>query len=146
MKTYGLPEQFWIVTKPSPASTTEDICFSCTFPRLMLQVRGGLTEDEIVAIYADESEARQAAARLLGIYPVRPQDMVFVEVVVNIQAQAKNEEMKARELATAAVEAVRNAVRKAEEAGFSHHLQAHVALGAGTVELKNQTVVVDTNS
>ena len=72
MKTHGLPEQFYIVTKPSPVSTMEDICFACTFERLMLQVRGGLTEDEIVGIYADETEARQAAGRLLGMHPVRP--------------------------------------------------------------------------
>ena len=72
--------------------------------------------------------------------------MVFVEVVVHVQAQPKHEEMKARELANAAVEAVRNAVRKAEEAGFSHRLQGQIVLGAGTVELKNQTVVVDTTS
>ena len=43
-------------------------------------------------------------------------------------------------------EAVRNAVRKAEEAGFTHRLQGQIVLGAGTVELRNQTVVVDTNS
>lgn len=146
MTTYGLPNQFWIVTKPSPVSTLEDICFACTFERLMLQARGGLTEGEIVGIYADETEARQAAARLLGIYPVRTRDMVFVEVVVHVQAQPKNEEMKARDLAQSAVEAVRNAVRKAEEAGFSHRLQGQVSLGAGTMELKNQTVVVDIHS
>ena len=72
--------------------------------------------------------------------------MVFVEVVVHVQAQAKHEEMKARDLAKAAVEAVNNAVRRAEEAGFSHRLQGQVNLGAGTVELRNQTVVVDTTS
>ena len=32
MKTHGLPDQFWIVPKPSPVSTLEDICFACTFP------------------------------------------------------------------------------------------------------------------
>ena len=72
MKTFGLPDQFWIVLKPSPVSTVEDICFACTFSRLINQVRGGLQEDEIVAIYADETEGRQAAARLLGMYPARP--------------------------------------------------------------------------
>jgi hypothetical protein len=146
MKTHGLPNQFWVVLKPSPVSTPEDICFACTFERLILQVRGGLTEDEIVGIYADETEARQAAARLLGIHPVRPTDLVFVEVIVHVQAQPKHEEMKARDLAKAAVEAVKNAVRQAEEAGFSHRLHGQVSLGAGTVELKNQTVVVDIHS
>ena len=69
MKTQGLPERFCVVTKPSPGSTLEDILFPCTFERLMLQVRGGLNEDEIVGIFADEAEARQAAARLLGNIP-----------------------------------------------------------------------------
>ena len=31
MDIQGLPEQFWVVTKPSPVSTLEDICFACTF-------------------------------------------------------------------------------------------------------------------
>ena len=105
MKTHGMPETFYIVTKPSPVSTLEDIFFACTYERLMQQARGGLQEDEIVGIFADETEARQAAARLLGMYPVCPQDAVFVEVVVNIQVQPKHEEMTARDLAKAAVEA-----------------------------------------
>jgi hypothetical protein len=146
MKTHGLPETFWIVLKPSPVSTLEDICFPCTFSRLMNQVRGGLQEDEIVGIYADETEARQAAARLLGIHPVRPQDAVFVEIIVNVQVRPKHEGMTARDLAKAAVEAVRNAVHQTEKTGFTHSLQGQVSLGAGTVELKNQTVVVDTTS
>lgn len=62
------------------------------------------------------------------------------------KAQAKREEMTARDLAKAAVEAVRNAVRQAEQVGFSHHLQGQVGLGEGTVELRNQTVVVDIHS
>ena len=131
MKTHGMPEPFWIVLKPVARSTLEDICFPCTFPRLMNQVRGGLHEDEIVGIYADETEARQAAARLLGKYPVRPQDIVFVEVVVNIQVQPNHEEMTARDLAKAAVEAVKNAVRQAEEAGFTHRLQGQITSAQG---------------
>ena len=61
-----MPETFWVVTQPSPVSVLEDICFPCTFGRLMLQVRGGLTEDDIVGVYADEDEAKGAAAKLLG--------------------------------------------------------------------------------
>ncbi len=56
MKIHGLPEEFWVVTRPTEFSTSEDICFPCTFTRLMNQVRGGLNEDEIVGIYADEGE------------------------------------------------------------------------------------------
>ena len=87
MKTYGMPEEFWVVTRPSEFSTAEDICFPCTFDRLMQQARGGLQEVEIVGIYADETEARRSAATLLGKCPVRPQDAVFVEVVVNVMVR-----------------------------------------------------------
>ena len=141
MKIQGMPEQFWVVLKPSPGSTTEDICFACTFSRLMLQVRGGLNEDEIVGIFADETKALQTAARLLGQFPVRPQDAVIVEAVVSVMVQPNHEEMTARELAKAAVEAVRNAVRQGEEAGFRHGLHGKLSLGAGTVELRNQCVM-----
>ena len=142
MKTQDLPESFFVVTKPSPGSTLEDILFPCTFERLMLQARGGLNADEIVGIFADETEARQTAARLLGMYPVRPQDAVAVEVTVHVMAIPSNEEMSARDLAQAAVEAVTNAVNQAEQTGFRHRLEGRVSLGAGTVELRNLVTVV----
>jgi hypothetical protein len=142
MLIHGLPEKFWIVTKPSPVSTLADICFACTFEQLMLDVRGGLKEDEIIGIFADEDEARLTARELLGEHPVRPQDALFAEVVVNVMVKPNDEEMAARTLANAAVEAVRNAVRQGEEAGFRHGLQGQVSLGAGTVELRNQTMAV----
>ena len=66
MKISGLPERFWVVTRPSEVSELVDILFPCTFERLLLQGRGGLTEDEIVGIYADEDKAKEAAAKLLG--------------------------------------------------------------------------------
>ena len=137
-----MPEKFWLVTKPSPVSQLEDICFACTFGGLMNQVRGGLHEDEIVGIYADEGEARRAAARLLGDYPVRPQDAVFAEVVVNVMVVPNSEELAARELGEAAVEAVGNAVRLAEGTGFRHRLAGRVAMDTGTVEMRNLSTVV----
>jgi hypothetical protein len=142
MLIHGLPEKFWVVTKPSPVSGLEDILFPCTFERLMLQVQGGLQGDEILGIYADEDEARLAGMELLGDFPVRPQDALFAEVVVHVMVKPNDEEMTAKELANAAVEAVRNAVRQGEEAGFRHGLQGQVSLGAGTVDLRNQTVAV----
>jgi hypothetical protein len=66
MKVCGMPETFWVVTRPSEVSELVDILFPCTFERLLLQGRGGLTEDEIVGIYADETEAKEAATELLG--------------------------------------------------------------------------------
>jgi len=142
VQVHGVPERFWVVTKPSPFSEMADVCFPCTFERLLLQGRGGLHEDEIVGIHADEGEARQAALRLLGKHPVRPQDATFAEVVVNVMVTPNDEGMAAKELGKAAVEAVANAVRLAEKAGFRHRLEGKVAMGAGTVELRNlQTTV-----
>ncbi len=143
MEVHGMPQQFWVVTKPLPVSEPEDVCFPCTFERLLLQGRGGLHEDEIVAIHADEGEARQAALRLLGIYPVRPQDAVFAEVVVNVMVTPNDEEMTAEELGEAAVEAVLNAVHHAEEQGHRYRLKGRVSLGMSeAAELRNlQTMV-----
>ena len=116
-----------------------DICFACTFEQLMLQIRGGLHEDEITGIFADEDEARLTARELLGEYPVRPCDALFAEVVVNVMVQPNDEEITARDLAQAAVEAVRNALRQAEKAGLRHRMEGRVSMGFGeVVELKNQ--------
>jgi hypothetical protein len=139
----GLPEKFFVVTKPSPVSTVEDILFPCDFERLMLQIRGGLQEDEIVGIFADEDEARLTARELVGEFPVRPCDALFAEVVVHVMVKPNDKEMTAKELAQAAVEAVRNAVRRAEQAGHEHRLKDQVALGMSeSVELRNQTVAI----
>ena len=78
--------------------------------------------------------------RRLGKNVVRPQDSAFFEVVVNVMVVPKNGEMTAGKLGGAAVEAVANAVRHAEEAGFRHRLAGQVSLGAGTVELRHQLV------
>ena len=142
MEIHGMPEKFWVVTKPSPVSDLVDVCFPCTFERLLRRGRGGLREDDIVAVHADEGEATRAAARLLGDHPVRPQDATFAEVVVNVMVTPNDEGMAAKELGKAAVEAVFDAVRLAEKAGFRHRLEGKVAMGAGTVELRNlQTTV-----
>ena len=138
MEIHGMPERFWVVTKPSYASEMADICFPCTFGGLMNQFRGGLHEDEIVAIHADEGEARRAAARLLGKHPVRPGDTVFAEVVVNVMAQPLGGGLTARELGEAAVEAVLDAMQRAEKQGHRYRLQDRVALCASqAAELGN---------
>ena len=97
---------------------------------------------EIHGMHGDEDEAGAEALRLLGEHPVRPQDALFAEVVVHVMVQPKVEEMTAQELSAAAVEAVANAIRQGEEAGFRHHLEGQVALGAGTVELRSLTTTV----
>jgi hypothetical protein len=141
MIIHGLPEQFWVVTKPSPVSQLCDIYFACTFERLLLQGRGGLHENEIKGIYADEDEAKEEAMRLLGECVVRPQDSAFFEVVVNVMVQPKVEELTARELGEAAVDAVQSAIRLAEERGHQHRLGDRVTLGMSEVAaLRNQIV------
>jgi hypothetical protein len=143
MRIEGMPEKFWVVTKSSPVSTLVDIYFPCDFERLMLQVRGGLQEDDIVGIYADEDEARLTGMELLGEFPVRPQDALFAEVVVNVMVKPKTEDISARELAQAAVEAVGNAVCLGERTGLRHRLEGRVSMGFGeVVELKNMTAVI----
>jgi len=143
MKNHGIPERFWVVTRPSPASELADICFACTVDGLMRQAREGLNEDEIVAIFADESEARKEAGRLLGEYPVRPQDALCAEVIVHVMVTPRSVEMTGRELAEAAVEAVRNAVRDAERRGHRHRRADQVTLGMSeVVELHSQLTAI----
>ena len=143
MEICGMPEKFWVVLKPSSASELADVCFPCTVGQLLLLGRGGLDEDEITGIYADEAEARQAALRLLGRHPVRPVDTVFADVVVHVMTQPKGEGMTAKQLGEAAVEAVLNAVHGAEEQGHRFRLQDRVALCASqAAEIGNlQTMV-----
>ena len=138
MQVHGLPETFWIVMKPSPLSEMCDICFPCTFEGLMQRARGGLNEGEIVGVYADEGEARKQAAMLLGDFPVRPQDAMVVEAVIHVMV-IPNMETPARELARAAIEAVRNAVRRA---GHEHRLKGRATLGVSdVVDLHDQLAI-----
>ena len=67
MKLQGLPEWFWVVTVPTLYSSIGDICFRCDFRQFALQVRGGLNENSIVGIYADEAPAQVEAKRLLTL-------------------------------------------------------------------------------
>ena len=65
MKTHGLPETLWFVVSPTRNSEFGDICFECDFERFALQIRGGLDERKIVGIFADETEAKDLAEKLL---------------------------------------------------------------------------------
>ena len=67
MKLHGLPEWFWVVTVPTLYSSIGDICFRCDFRQFALQVKGGLDENSIVGIYADEAPAQAEAKRLLAL-------------------------------------------------------------------------------
>ena len=65
MKIHGLPEKFWVVLSPSLTSTLADIRFACDLQQYALQIRGGLNENEIVAVFADEEPATELAESLL---------------------------------------------------------------------------------
>jgi len=61
-----LPNAFWLVLEPSPASELGDICFRCDLRQFARQVRGGLDEDEIIGAFTDEAEATAIATGLLA--------------------------------------------------------------------------------
>jgi hypothetical protein len=143
MQVHGLPEEFWLVRTPYPFSELRDVCFLCDFEELLRQARSGLHESDIVAIHADQSEARDEAMRLLGRNPVRPQDAVGVDVLVHVLVQPKDEGLTVKELGEAAVEAVLNAVHGAEKHGHRHHLEGRVSLCMSqAAELENLQVAV----
>jgi len=137
MRIHGLSNTFWVVTRPNRVSELGEICFACTFKQLINQSRGGLHEQELIGIFADEAEAKRMALKLLGRKIVRTSDSVIVEVVVNVLMTPTKRNMTARTLAKAAVEAVRNAVHHAEEQGFSHRLANQVVLGMGEIAVQN---------
>ena len=62
----GMPQTFWVVTKPTANSELGDICFECDFKRFALQVRGGLDVDDISAIFADEQLAKLNATKMIA--------------------------------------------------------------------------------
>lgn len=65
MLVKGLPDKFWLVVSPLPNSTLNDICFDCDFRRFALQIAGGLDEETIVAVFAEQQPAVELAERLL---------------------------------------------------------------------------------
>jgi hypothetical protein len=60
-------KMMWVVTQASRDSTLADICFAASPKDLMLQVRGGLTTDEVVAVFDNEKEAVGLATYLIQV-------------------------------------------------------------------------------
>src|SRR5690606_29776753 len=56
---------FWIVVEPTAVSTLADICFRSSFTHFAGQVRGGLHEDQLAGIFAEEESAAEMATSLL---------------------------------------------------------------------------------
>ena len=115
MKTYGMPEKFWVVTKPSPVSELADVCFPCTFERLLLQGQGGLDEDDIRA-FRRRSRSAGGGAAALGEISRPSRGRVFADVVVHVMRNRKARD-DGGQLGEAAVEAVLNAVHVPRSGG-----------------------------
>ena len=135
MQLKGIPERFWVVTRPTEVSDLADICFSCTVERLMGQARGGLRQSEIVGIYDKEQQAMNVAKTLLGEGIIHADDAVVLEVLVHLMV-LPTKDTTAKALADAAVVAVTNAMQHAEQQGFEHPLAAEAKVGFGQAELK----------
>ena len=65
IKTVGMPQTFWVVTKPNPRSTLRNLYFQSSFEGFALQMRGGLTINEVFGICTTEEDAVAAASKLL---------------------------------------------------------------------------------
>lgn len=77
MRIEGIPERFWIVTKPTQNSELGDCCFDVDFRQFALQIRGGLNIQDIVGFFADGDAARKTATRLLAGRDVDEPDSVI---------------------------------------------------------------------
>ena len=63
----------WVVTKPTPRSTMQDICFRVELPLdLYKQFVGGLNPDDIVAFYDNQNSAEEKARHELHAAQRRP--------------------------------------------------------------------------
>lgn len=51
----------WVVTKPAPSSTLDDILFLSSVREMELQYKGGLTQDELLEVFPADQEAAAIA-------------------------------------------------------------------------------------
>jgi superfamily I DNA and RNA helicase len=65
MATITNSKMMWVVTRAARDSTLADVCFTASPKDLMLQVRGGLEVDEVVAVFDNEHEAKDLATYLI---------------------------------------------------------------------------------
>lgn len=72
MKTVGMPKKFWVVEYPRSKDTEpEDIFFESNYGHLITQGAGGLEEDQIYGVFANKSDARDAAEDLIEREEIR---------------------------------------------------------------------------
>lgn len=61
-------EKLWVVVRPSPSSEIGDVCFETDAKGLALQFKGGLSPEEIHALYTSRNEAEREAERILTAF------------------------------------------------------------------------------
>ena len=66
-KSLNSSSRFWLVTKPTPSSIMQDICFECDIDKYALQIMGSLHPNDIVGIYAEKATAIATASRRLNL-------------------------------------------------------------------------------
>jgi|APFre7841882654_1041346.scaffolds.fasta_scaffold02100_11 hypothetical protein len=67
-KRYGIKDEvgkFWVVTHPTPDSTTQDILFQTDICGMHLQYLGGLKDEVIVGFYKSKEKASKLAKTML---------------------------------------------------------------------------------
>jgi len=57
--------KFWVVTKPTKNSELVDILFETDLFGFVLQMKGGLKEDEVLGFYKNKEKAKKMAEKLL---------------------------------------------------------------------------------
>ena len=57
--------KFYVVTQPTPTSELIDCVFECTVTGMMRQALGGLKQEEIIAIYTKETEAKKHGQKMM---------------------------------------------------------------------------------
>jgi len=59
-------DKLWVITVPASCdSTIADFCFETDARGFALQVKGGLSPEDIVAVFSDREEAESEAKRLM---------------------------------------------------------------------------------
>lgn len=57
--------KFWVVTKPTKNSELVDILFETDLFGFVLQMKGGLKEDEVLGFYKNKEKAKKMAEKIL---------------------------------------------------------------------------------
>jgi hypothetical protein len=57
--------EFWVETHPTADSTLADCCFSTDISGLVVQVQGGLTQEEVAGFFTKRADAEKLARSLM---------------------------------------------------------------------------------